>query len=106
MNKDTHTTDIVFRKDTTPKFKGIIFALFPHECSDHRGNVACYQHVGQHSSADYNHCIRTSVPATPEEYKDLKAELESIGYNIKVVKRQNYNKFLESYNRITILNPS
>lgn len=83
--------DINFRID-----KDGVFALFPHECS-YSNFVTCYQHVGQHSSAEYRGCIRSSKSATPKQYKDLKKELKSIGYVINVVKRQNYNKFLKSY---------
>ena len=98
MDKDTHITDIVFRKEKSGDFKGTIFAMLPHECGDRSGNVTSYQHVGQHSSANYSMCIKDSVPATEEEYKDLKKEMEGCGYNINVVKKQNYDKFLESYN--------
>jgi len=100
MKKDTHTTDIIFRKEKSGDFKGTIFALFPHECGDRNGHVTSYQHVGQHSTAHYMGCIADSVPATEEEYADLKREMESLGYNIKVVKKQNYTKFLESYNEV------
>jgi hypothetical protein len=44
-----------------------------------------YSHVGQHSSC----CVKyekESRPATEEEYKGLKEELESIGYVLKVCK--------------------
>jgi hypothetical protein len=97
MEKDTHITDIVFRVEKSGDFKGTVFALFPHECS-HGYMVNCYQHVGQHSSANYQGCIASSRPATPKEYADLKAEMDSLGYNIRIVKRQNYDKFLASKN--------
>lgn len=97
MEKDNYKTDIVFRVDKTKGFKGTVFALFPHEVSTLDGLVTCYQHVGQHSSAEYAYCISRSRPATPEEYKDLKEELESIGYDVNVVKKQNYDKYLKSY---------
>lgn len=87
--------DVVFRVD-----KGGVFALFPHDVADHYGNVTTYQHVGQHSVANYRHCIDESRPATEEEYKDLKKELESIGYKLNVVKRQIYKKWLESYGNL------
>ena len=96
MEKDNYKTDIVFRVDTSKDFKGTVFALFPHEVSTLDGLVNCYQHVGQHSSADYNHCINTSKLATAEEYADLKKEMESIGYKINVVKKRNYDKYLQS----------
>jgi len=98
MQKDQHKTDVIFRVDTTKDWKGTIFALFPHDVADHKGSVTSYQHIGQHSSADYHHSIRTSKLAKPNEYKDLKTELESIGYNLNIVKKQNYTKYLKSYN--------
>jgi len=98
MEKDNYKTDIIFRVDNNRNFIGSpVFALFPHEVSTLNGLVNCYQHVGQHSSAEYRHCIANSKPATPEEYKDLKEEMESIGYDINVVKKQNYDKYLKSY---------
>lgn len=100
MEKDTHITDVIFRVDTTKDWKGTVFALLPHEVCDYDGNVTTYQHIGQHSAATYNHCIATSRPATETEYADLKAEMESIGYNFKVVKKQVYKKWLQSYNEL------
>jgi hypothetical protein len=98
MERDTHATDMVFRVDATKDFKGQVFALFPHEVESN-GMVTSYQHIGQHSSADYDHCIKTSRPATEEEYKSLKSELESFGYNINVVSKRNYNKYLAEYKK-------
>jgi hypothetical protein len=65
-----------------------VFALFPTLPADTFGNYCtCYQHVGQHSSADYNHCIHNSRPATEAEAADLLAELKIIGYNPRVCRR-------------------
>lgn len=86
--------DVVFRIDN--KYKDV-FALFPHDVCDNQGHVTSYQHVGQHSSADYRHCIRNSKKASKEEHKDLKGELEDRGYDLNIVSRQNYDKWLESY---------
>lgn len=97
MEKDNFTTDIMFRYDTSKDWKGIIFAILPHEIADNKGNVTTYQHIGQHSSGEYQVCIQMSRPATEIEYKDLKTELESIGYNVKVVKKQNRKKYLQLY---------
>ena len=41
--------------------------------------------------------IATSRPANEFESADLKAELKSIGYNIREVKKRNYDKYLKSY---------
>ena len=65
---------------------GKILALFPMD--DENGYCSSYMHVGQHSEADYWMCVSATKPATPAEYADLKAELESIGYNVKVCKRR------------------
>jgi hypothetical protein len=100
MEKDTYTTDIIFRVDTTKEFKGTVFAIFPHDVCTHSGLVTTYQHVGQHSGGDYQRCIETSRLAKPSEYKELKKEMESLGYNIVVRKRRNYDKYLTDLKRV------
>jgi hypothetical protein len=95
--KQPYKTDVIFRKDTTKEFKNTIFALFPHCVNDTTGNVLSYQHVGQHSSADYQHCISKSKLATETEYTDLKKELETIGYDLNIIKKQNHKKYLKNY---------
>lgn len=98
MIKDTYITDVMFRYDTTKDFKGTIFAVMPHQVDTFKGDVMTYQHIGQHSHGDYHVCIQTSRPATEVEYTDLKAEMENYyGYNIKVVQKQNRQKYLKSY---------
>ena len=87
MQKDKHITKVMFRKDITKDFKGSIFAIFPYEIN-HQSFITTYQHIGQHSSGDYDYCIKSSKPATEEEYKDLFEELESIGYNLKIVNKK------------------
>lgn len=81
-------TEVIFRK-----FKdGEIIALFPYEVQDRIGLVMSYMHNGQHSDASLN-IIEITKLATPSEYEDLKTELESIGYNLKICKRVNTNKW-------------
>jgi hypothetical protein len=72
-------TIVVFRKF---KDSGSIIALFPHEKDGHY--CECYMRIGQHSNADYSHCIKITRPATKEEFTKLARELESIGYNLDV----------------------
>ena len=79
-------TKVVFRVDTSKEFKGTVYALFP-EINENNGRCSSYSHVGQHSAADYHGCIKTSRPATEEEYKPLFDELTSIGYNLRVIKK-------------------
>lgn len=94
-NKDTHITEVVFRHD---KVFGV-FALFPYELyNNYSGSVISYARIGQHSAANYDGCIKSSRPATEDEYRDLFKELEFIGYNLKVIKRQNFAKYLKVYN--------
>lgn len=101
MKKDKLKTDVIFRIWNNKNFIGDhIIALFPHEVCDYKGNVTSYEHVGQHGGATYNHCIRLSKPAKQSEYNDLFEELESIGYNLNIIKRQNYNKYSKSLNKM------
>jgi hypothetical protein len=93
MKKDKHITEVVFRFDKTYG----VFALFPYVIES-QTNCSSYAHVGQHSAADYYHCITTCRPATEAEYKDLFKELENnIGYNLKVIKKINHQKWLQAY---------
>jgi len=68
-----------------------VFALFPTIPSDIHGRYCTsYQHIGQHGGADYHGCIASSRPATAEEAAPLLAELRTIGYNPKVLRRASY----------------
>jgi hypothetical protein len=86
MEQDKKQTVVKFFK-----YRGseAILAYFPNLNYNKRlyGNrmKSCYHHVGQHGacSTDY---IKGRKYAKPEEYKDLKEELESIGYNLKILK--------------------
>jgi tRNA C32,U32 (ribose-2'-O)-methylase TrmJ len=100
MEKDNYKTDVMFRVDKSGDNKGVVYALLPHEAYNHSGSVTSYEHVGQHGKADYNYCISKTRPATEKEYSALKEEMESIGYDINVVKKRNYNKYLESLQSI------
>jgi len=78
-------TVVIFRR-WTGKHRGIL-ALFPlDDCGN--GHCGSYEHVGQHSGADYAACIAATRPAQPAEYVDLKRELEGIGYKLKIVQRR------------------
>lgn len=88
MKDDTKAPVIVvFRK--WPKSEGgDVLALFPYEIEDNVGNCLSYQHIGQHGAANYGACIARTKPAKPEEYAQLKAELEQIGYVLTIRKRR------------------
>lgn len=64
---------------------GDLFAYFPYMESS-KGFKTCYAHIGQHSacSPDY---AKECRPATPTEYADLQKELTSIGYELKISKK-------------------
>jgi len=62
-----------------------LFAYFPEENFDSGGkNKTAYSHVGQHSSASPEYAKESRL-ATPEEYNELKGELEGLGYNLEVL---------------------
>lgn len=85
MERDKEQTRVVFRKY---KSNGDILALFPDiEENSFYHYCGSYEHTGQHGAADYQGCIELTTPATPDEYSDLKKELELLGYNLKPIKR-------------------
>jgi hypothetical protein len=49
--------------------------------SEGRGTIGSYMHIGQHSAASERCYLLELKPAEPDEYADLKAELEAIGYH-------------------------
>ena len=86
---DEHITPVIFRKYGKRESNAVI-ALFPAECWSSDGyTCSCYVHVGQHGEADPFRVINTTKPAKPEEYADLKAELEAepYGYRFRVYAR-------------------
>lgn len=91
MQKDTDKTVVIFRvfKDSDN-----VLALFPFEPGDNKpGTCSSYMHMGQHSSADYNHCLDITRPAKANEYESLRKELENhVGYNLRIRKRATRKK--------------
>lgn len=65
--QDIYKTMVIFRKYPD----GDILALMPYDIADSQGNCTSYMHMGQHSAADYNHCIASTKPAIHAEYKRL-----------------------------------
>ncbi len=81
----TDICPVIFRKWKT----GGVIALFPATAYNTDPTLCMsYEHVGQHGAADDRGIIAMTIPASPEEYGDLKAELESIGYNLKIYQRE------------------
>lgn len=97
---------VTYRNVRYPDGQREILALFPHDVGDRQGNVTCYAHMGQHSTADYKYIIQVSTPATPQEYDSLHKELVSIygdshfgepAMELEIVKRQNYSRYIDSW---------
>lgn len=86
MEKDDFITVVLFRAWRESGEEEII-ALFPEQEGSRIGLVGSYMHIGQHGDSDYFGMMDITRPAKPSEYFDLKKELESIGYNLKIVKR-------------------
>ena len=83
MEKDTEQTLVVFRYWHKPKDHHGVIALFPEV--EHRWPLCnSYEHVGQHGGADYSGVVAATRPASESEYRDLKEELESLGYNLLI----------------------
>lgn len=78
-------TKVLFRR-----YKGTsdIVALFPRlPATPNPAYCLSYMHIGQHGAADPNGCIFMTVPAKPEEYSSLEAQLIRVGYKLKIAKR-------------------
>ena len=83
MAKDEEKTKVVFR--CWPD--GGVVALFPQIPSDVAGYYCMsYMHVGQHGAAAADLVVSRTRPARPNEYIGLVAELEKIGYSLKIGK--------------------
>lgn len=59
--------------------------------------IMSYAHVGQHSEASYEFAENYCRLASEEEYKDLREELESIGYRLYI--REKINRSLHGGNK-------
>ncbi len=88
MEKDTEATNVLFRVDKWGQFKGDITAVFPDIEADPTGKPLCYAHIGQHSACTWEWVHSKTRPAKPEEYRELKDELEAIGYTLRVMQRR------------------
>jgi len=60
-----------------------LFAYFPKEDFGYSGSKTSYSQIGQHSACNPKYA-KESREATKKEYKDLKKELEFIGYELLI----------------------
>ena len=96
-NQSVMKTKVVFKKISWFNAENPIVeinAIFPEHSTAHSSGAILYEgyaHIGQHTSfhKDFlvdgktdRHIVET---ATEEEYKELKTELESIGYELEIV---------------------
>jgi len=69
---------------------GNVLAYFPqlrYARNGYRNDLkTCYAHIGQHSACASEYA-KKCVPATPEEYNDLKNELISLGYTLNILNK-------------------
>lgn len=84
------TTNVIFllesgngSDDLTP------FAYFPNDRHNHheKGVFTSYAHIGQHSACHVDYA-KECAEATPEQYNDLKMELEGIGYKLNILSKE------------------
>lgn len=84
MEKDTEPTKVAFLvHQSHPE----VYAYFP-EIPHSQKYMTGYAHVGQHTAIDPYYAKESRV-ATAEEYADLQAELEGLGYNLVVLNAMN-----------------
>jgi hypothetical protein len=74
-------TIVIFRKCNNDDS---VIAIMPElPFTDGGNDCTCYQHVGQHSGCNGWHYF--SRPCDPADYADLLAELQRVGYNVRVM---------------------
>lgn len=94
---DKEITKVIFKKWPD----GDVIAVFPELLGDYSPHTCLsYEHVGQHGAASVS-LMSSLAPAKPEEYADLKEELESIGYNLKVYRR--FTQAMDEVRRDTLI---
>jgi hypothetical protein len=86
-------TQVMFRIDGD----GEVLAVFPHEVADFQGNVTCYAKIGQHHACNYGYILEDTKPAKEGEYSELFTELVKRGYDLELVKKRNYERYLKNY---------
>jgi len=82
--QDSEETIVIFRVLNEDES---VIALFPEQYQP-GGMVGSYQKIGQHGAADYQWVVATSRPALDYEYEDLAAELEEVGYRLRILKKK------------------
>lgn len=98
FNSDVVT--VIFRVWKHGQSKGDVDAYFPylpHSSLDK--SITCYDMISGHGKADYHYMLNKTRLARPEEYQEMKEQLEKVvGYKLKVIQRINYDKWINSFN--------
>ena len=89
-------TPIIFRKFNEG---GDVLALFP-TLDAGNGHCTSYQHIGQHSGADYDGCLEITEQATVIEYASLLQELKFIGYDDLRIFEYNIQELCRDYRMV------
>jgi hypothetical protein len=78
-------TKVVFLRE---KDSSDVFAYFPEDKADHRGNFTCYAHIGQHSACHPDYAS-SCKEAERSEYRGLLIELIGQGYdNLSIINKK------------------
>lgn len=91
-------TEVIFREEKN----GSIIAVFPYLIADPSGNVMCYTTQEQHNAMCWDYFLKNTKPTI--NYNEIKKELEFVGYDLKIIKRRNYDKYLKEYYKLININ--
>jgi len=86
--------DVIFREENDGK----VVAVFPHNVFDLQGNCTCFTIEEGHAACDYNYILKETKPA--KEFSKLYKFLDGMGYDLRVIKCRNYDKYLLSYTKL------
>lgn len=88
-NKDGKTKVVFYIEGDLISGKNVL-AVFPEEkyaSAPKSTDIVCYAQLGQHSGVSLEYAKRLPK-AAPVQYANLRAELESIGYNLQILNEQ------------------
>jgi hypothetical protein len=79
-------TKVIFLLEPTEEGTEQVFAYFPEMYYNrelYKTTFTSYSHIGQHSGCHIDYA-KECKEATPEQYQELKKELENIGYKLEL----------------------
>jgi len=87
-------TEVIFRTDK----EGETIAVLPYEIADTQGNCTCFCKSEGHSACAWEYVLKDTKPT--QHYNDLMNLMIANGYNLEVIRRREYDKYLEAYYRM------